>query len=144
MTQFQGISQYSINEDNAAPQENNDKFMADEDPLSEDDHKDEVNNDAKLEVVEFNPIFVKELPIDSHGIWPRIKEEFALLLAQLHLFLLCMFVNIYGNMVYRNIAFYNYYDEPPLSWRMKDLGFEILPEFPEEYHGYGSKPKEYL
>ena len=81
MTQFQGISQYSINEDNAAPQENNDKFMADEDPPSEDDHKDQVNNDAKVEVVEFNPIFVKESPIDSHGLWPRIKEEFALLLA---------------------------------------------------------------
>ena len=49
-----------------------------------------------------------------------------------------------GERIFRNIAFYRYPVEPPLSWRLKDLGSDFLPEFPDKYHEYGDVPKAYL
>ena len=47
-------------------------------------------------------------------------------------------------MVFRNIVFYRYPDYVPVSDRMKDLGYELIPEMPKEYHYLGDVPKAIL
>ena len=80
-------------------------------------------------------------PADNEGIVARLREEFALLLAQLHISLICQFITQYGShMVFRNIAFYRYPSYVPVSARLKDLGYELIPQLPAEYHFLGNIP----
>ena len=80
-------------------------------------------------------------PADNEGIEARLREEFALLLAQLHIPVICQLIETYGtHMVFRNIAFYRYPSYVPVSARLKDLGYELIPKMPDEYHELGNIP----
>ena len=47
-------------------------------------------------------------------------------------------------MVFRNLAFYRYPDYVPESQRLKDVGYELIPELPAEYHWVGDTPNNIL
>ena len=57
----------------------------------------------------------------------RCVQELCLLRMQWRMWLLCLFVDVYGAcMVFRNLAFYRFRTGPRLT---QDLGFDMLPEW---------------
>ena len=68
-------------------------------------------------------------PTDSSGIVARLQEEFRLAKSQLLLILFYLFWCYFGaSCVFTNSAFYRYPTDVNLGMRLKDLGFEIIPE----------------
>ena len=94
----------------------------------------------------FNPIFVTTDPVASYGIWPRVREETVLLLAQIHYFMFCYLIGSWIHSVFRNLSFLRYPVEPPMSWALRDLGYELLPEMQvtDKYRGIENWPKNWL
>lgn len=68
----------------------------------------------------------------GEGVTGRIKDEFSLLQLQWAPILGYLFIMLYGAlMVFRNIAFYRYPDHVEEGLRLRDLGYEWIPELPE-------------
>ena len=68
-------------------------------------------------------------PTESSGIVTRLKEEFRLFKAQIPHILFYLFMCYYvGSCVFMNFAFYRYPTDVNKGMRLKDLGFEIIPE----------------
>ena len=68
-------------------------------------------------------------PLESTGIVARLKEELRLAKAQILHYVFYLFVCGYGgSTVFRNLAFYRYPDYVNKSSRLRDLGFEIIPQ----------------
>ena len=76
------------------------------------------------------------------GVTPRVREEAMLFAATFHRWLISLTVLVkFAWQVFRNAAFYRYPNNVEISERLGDLGFELIPRFPDPIAWLGDEPK---